>query len=228
MTDQLAESTWLVVPLYNEATVIEEVIRKTRETFPNIVCIDDGSSDDSANLAQRAGAYVVRHPINLGQGAALQTGFEWVLQYTDAKWVVTFDADGQHRTEDAMSMVECAAAGDLGFVLGSRFLNGEHQAGFLKRMVLQTVAWVSASRGGLRLTDAHNGLRVLSREALQRIKLRQNRMAHASEIISQLGETNLPWAEMPVTIDYTDYSRAKGQSLLNGVNILTDLWFGRE
>lgn len=223
---QLARHTWLVVPLYNEATVIAQVIKNTLKVFPNIVCIDDGSADDSAALAEAAGAHLVRHPINLGQGAALQTGFDWVLTYTDAEWVVTFDADGQHRTEDAMAMVRCASAGNLGFVLGSRFLTGNHQAGLLKRMVLQTVAWISAKRGGLKLTDAHNGLRVLSREALGRIHLHQNRMAHASEITNQLANTHLPWAEMPVTIDYTEYSMSKGQSLLNGVNILTDLWFG--
>lgn len=223
---QLAMRTWLVVPLFNEATVIADVITHTRMIFPNIVCIDDGSSDDSAALAEAAGAHLVRHPINLGQGAALQTGFDWVLTYTDADWVVTFDADGQHRTDDALAMVRRAASDQLGFVLGSRFLTGDHQAGLLKRMVLQTVAWISAMRGGLKLTDAHNGLRVLSRRALTQIHLHQNRMAHASEITNQLAATKLPWAEMPVTIDYTEYSMSKGQSLLNGVNILTDLWFG--
>lgn len=219
--------TWLVVPLYNEATVISDVITATRRTFPNIVCVDDGSRDDSAALAKAAGATVVRHPLNLGQGAALQTGIEWVLRYTDARYLVTFDADGQHRVSDALAMIEKAEAEDLSFVLGSRFLTGEHQAGLLKRIVLTTVAKISSLTTGMKLTDAHNGLRVLRRDAAEQIHLHQNRMAHASEIIDQLAASKLRWAEHPVTIDYTEYSMSKGQSLLNGINILTDRFFGR-
>ena len=78
----LARVSWLVVPLYNEATVIYDVVRQARQTFSNIVCVNDGSKDDSARLARAAGAVVVDHPINLGQGAALQTGITWVLTYT--------------------------------------------------------------------------------------------------------------------------------------------------
>lgn len=219
--------TWLVVPLYNEATVIAGVIGSTLRRFPNIVCVDDGSSDHSADLAEAAGATVVRHPINLGQGAALQTGIDWVLRYTDALYLVTFDADGQHRVSDALAMIERAEAEDLSFVLGSRFLAGNVQAGLLKRIVLTSVAKVSSIKTGMRLTDAHNGLRVLRRDAAEAINLTQNRMAHASQIIDQLAASGLRWAEHPVTIDYTDYSRSKGQSLLNGINILTDRFFGR-
>lgn len=222
----VAGQTWLVVPLYNEATVIADVITKTRATFPHIVCVDDGSSDDSARLAEDAGATVVRHPLNLGQGASIQTGISWILRYTDAKYIVTFDADGQHRVSDALAMVRRAEEEDLGFVLGSRFLTGDHQAGWLKRLVLKTAARVGRFRHGLVLTDSHNGLRVLRRDAAKRIDLTQNRMAHAGQIVDQLAATKLPWAEHPVTIDYTDYSRSKGQSLLNGVNILTEQFFG--
>lgn len=221
----LARVSWLVVPLYNEATVIYDVVRHARETFPNIVCVNDGSKDDSAALARAAGAVVVDHPINLGQGAALQTGITWVLSYTDAKYLVTFDADGQHRTCDAMRMIERAEREDLAFVLGSRFLTGEHQAGWLKKLVLSTAAKVTRARTGMNLTDSHNGLRVLRRDAATRLDLTMHRMAHASQIINQLASMGLPWAEEPVTIDYTDYSRSKGQSLLNGVNILTDMIF---
>ena len=110
--------SWLVVPLYNEATVIYDVITHARATFPNVVCVNDGSSDNGAELARQAGAVVVDHPINLGQGAALQTGITWVLTYTDAKYIVTFDADGQHRTSDARRMIERADAENLSFEIG--------------------------------------------------------------------------------------------------------------
>jgi len=217
--------TWLVIPLYNEATVVREVISQARTVFPHVVVVDDGSKDASAREAAAAGAVVVRHPINLGQGAALQTGFSYVLEKTNADYVVTFDADGQHSPTDAAAMVERAEAEDLAIVLGSRFLDGKTDVGWLKRLVLRTVAVVSSRTSGMHLTDAHNGLRLIRRDAAQHLDLTQNRMAHASQIIRQLGATGLPWREQGVHIVYTDYSRAKGQSLWNSVNILVDLLF---
>ncbi|WP_226924791.1 glycosyltransferase family 2 protein [Georgenia satyanarayanai] len=216
---------WLVVPLYQEASVIGDVVRQARATFPYVVCVDDGSADESAERAREAGAVVVRHPVNLGQGAALQTGIDFVLSRTDAAYLVTFDADGQHQVSDAAEMVRRAREEDLAVVFGSRFLDRRTRPGLLKRIVLKLAVWVTNRSTGLRLTDAHNGLRVIRRDAAERVALRQDRMAHATEIVAQLGRTGLPWAEHPVHLLYTDYSRAKGQSLLNSVNILVDLVF---
>ncbi|GAA5162348.1 glycosyltransferase family 2 protein [Ornithinimicrobium tianjinense] len=216
------EDAWLVIPLFNEATVIEEVVRAARRTFAHVVCVDDASTDRSAGRAAAAGAVVVSHPFNLGQGAALQTGMAYVLAATDAAYLVTFDADGQHRVEDAAEMVARARDEDLAIVFGSRFLDDRTRPGLLKKIVLKGAVWLTNQQTGLRLTDAHNGLRVLRRDAASALDLRQNRMAHATEIVLQLGRTRLPWAEHPVHIVYTDYSRAKGQSLINSVNILVD------
>jgi glycosyltransferase, family 2 len=124
-----------------------------------------------------------------------------------------------------MAMVRRAHDEDLAIVLGSRFLEGTADTGTLKRIVLRTAAWVGSKTSGMKLTDAHNGLRLLRRDAAEKLDLHQNRMAHASEIIRQLGASGLPWAEQPVHIEYTDYSRSKGQSLWNSVNILVDLMF---
>ena len=216
---------WLVIPLYNEATVVREVISQARETFPYIVVVDDGSKDDSARQAAAAGAIVVRHPVHLGQGAALQTGFSYILEKTNANYVVTFDADGQHSTTDAAAMVAAAREEELAVILGSRFLQGPSPVGRLKRLVLRTAAAVSSRTSGMHLTDAHNGLRVIRRDVLEQLDLKQNRMAHASEIIRMIGATGMPWREFPVHIVYTEYSRSKGQSLWNSVNILVDLLF---
>lgn len=216
------EDTWLVIPLYDEATVIGSVIAEARATFPHVVCVDDASKDDSAAVARAAGAVVVRHPFNLGQGAALQTGIRYVLEETDARYLVTFDADGQHRVEDASEMVDRARAEDLAVVFGSRFLDDRTQPGFLKKIVLKAAVWLTNQQTGMKLTDAHNGLRVIRRDAAAQLSMQQNRMAHATEIVLQLGRTKLPWAEHPVHIIYTDYSKAKGQSLINSVNILID------
>lgn len=214
--------TWVVIPLFNEATVIGDVVAELRPQFQNVVCIDDGSRDRSGAVARAAGATIVRHPINLGQGAALQTGFEYALE-RGARFVVTFDADGQHRVVDAVTMLDRARDEDLAIVFGSRFLDDRTKPGFLKKIVLKTAVWVTNITTRTRLTDAHNGLRVIREDALQRIKLRQDRMAHGTEIVVQLGRTGLPYTEQPVEVIYTEYSKAKGQSLLNSVNILIDL-----
>lgn len=217
------DDVWLVVPLFNEAQVIGDVVRHARETFPHVVCVDDGSKDNSAQEAAAAGAVVVRHPVNLGQGAALQTGFEYARSVPGMRWVVTFDADGQHQTSDVVEMLAKARGEGLDVVFGSRFLDDRTDAGALKKLVLRMAVGYTNLTTHTRLTDAHNGLRVLSRDVVERIEITQNRMAHASELVQQIGALDVRYAESPVHILYTDYSRAKGQSLWNAVNILAEL-----
>ena len=214
---------WIVIPLYNEAPVIAGVIKDLQDEFTNIVCIDDGSTDGSGAVAKAQGARVITHPINLGQGAALQTGISYAREQQNASYIVTFDADGQHRISDALGMLELARKNKLGVVFGSRFLDDRTNPGWAKKAVLKTAVWVTNRTTGMNLTDAHNGLRVLSVEAARGINLQQDRMAHATEIVVQIGKTGLPWREFPVEVIYTEYSKAKGQSLLNSVNILFDL-----
>ena len=217
---------WVVIPAYNEAPVIGGVVTGGRAAFPHGLVVDDASSDDTAAIARSAGAYTATHPLNLGQGAALQTGFEAALA-RGARYVVTFDADGQHDPADAAAMVDRAREEDLAFVLGSRFLDCvPSQVGSLKRAMLRLGAAAARARTGMMLTDTHNGLRVIRADALSHVHLTHARMAHASQIVSQLAASGLRGAEHPVTISYTDYSRAKGQPLLNSVNIVVDLALG--
>ncbi|CAO1652898.1 glycosyltransferase family 2 protein [Salinibacterium sp. NSLL150] len=217
--------TWVIIPMYNEGAVIGEVVAEVRRTFPYVVCVDDGSSDDSAEFARAAGAIVVEHPINLGQGASLQTGFDYALSDPAMTEVVTFDADGQHQVADAAGMVEKLHANNLDAVIGSRFLDDRTKVSRSKRIVLRTAAWYTRVTTNMALTDAHNGLRVLSRTVLENIHITQNRMAHASELVDLIGGLKIQWSEYPTHIVYTDYSKAKGQSLLNSVNILVELIF---
>ncbi|GAA1255295.1 glycosyl transferase family 2 [Oryzihumus leptocrescens] len=222
-TEPAVHDTWVVIPLFNEAEVIGDVIRDLRQTFPQVVCVDDGSSDDSARLAREAGARVVQHPVNLGQGAALQTGFDYALSDPAMKWVVTFDADGQHQVADALAMVERLRAGDAEVVFGSRFLDERTEAGLAKKLVLRAAVGYTNMTTHTRLTDAHNGLRAMSRSVVEKVEITQNRMAHASELVAQIGASGATYVEQPVHILYTDYSRSKGQSLWNSINILAEL-----
>lgn len=213
----------VVVPMYNEGEAIAAVVTDLLQTFPHVVCVDDGSRDDSAQQAAWSGARVVRHAQNLGQGAALQTGIEFATRQPGIRWVVTFDADGQHRVSDAIEMVALARRQELDVVLGSRFLGSSSTVPAARRALLKAAVLFTRVTSRLSVTDAHNGLRVLSRSAAQQIRITLDGMAHASEIVEQVASRGLRWSEHPVTIVYTDYSRAKGQSGLNAVNISFDL-----
>ncbi len=225
MTDPgpINDDVWVVIPVFNEVQVLEQVVRQTLAVFPNVVCVDDGSGDGSVEAVLRTGAHLVRHPVNLGQGAALQTGLTYARSQPGAQYFVMFDADGQHRLEDASTMVEVARSGAADVVLGTRFAENADSVPLLKRIVLRTAVLLSPAGRKLKLTDAHNGLRVLTRPVADHLNITMNGMAHASEIVSYLGRSSWRVREVPVTIRYTEYSRSKGQSLLNGVNILFDL-----
>lgn len=217
------EDVWVVVPVYNEAPVIAAVAKELLQTFPNVVCVDDGSSDGSAERIAETRAHLVRHPINLGQGAALQTGIAYARARSGGRYFITFDADGQHRVDDALAMLEVARSGAADVVLGSRFLERQTDVPWLKRLVLRTAVTLSPTARRLQLSDAHNGLRVLCRPVAEHLRITMNDMAHASEIVAYLARSRWRVREVPVTIEYTEYSRSKGQSLVNGVNILFDL-----
>jgi glycosyltransferase involved in cell wall biosynthesis len=215
--------TWVIIPLYNEEQVIADVIAQVLTAFKQVVCIDDGSSDHSADLAAKAGARVVRHPMNLGQGAALQTGFDYALSDPTMAYVLTFDADGQHQIADAVGMVDRLRAGEAEVVFGSRFLDERSKPSFGKKMVLRAAVGYTNLTTHTRLTDAHNGLRAIHRPVLEKIQITQNGMAHASELVAQIGASKASYVEHPVHILYSDYSKSKGQSLWNSINILADL-----
>lgn len=215
---------WLVVPVYNEGTVIREVAEAAKATFPNIVCVDDGSRDNSAAEIAAAGVHLVRHPVNLGQGAAIQTGVEYARSQPGAAYFATFDADGQHQVADVEAMVARLRAEPLDIIVGTRFAGDQDTSGvpLIKRIVLRTVVLLSPQTRRLGLSDAHNGLRVFNKKVADELDLTMNGMSHASEFVGLIDERKWRVSEQPVNILYTEYSMAKGQSLLNGVNILFD------
>ncbi|OMC18502.1 glycosyltransferase family 2 protein [Mycobacterium sp. SP-6446] len=214
---------WIVIPAFNEAAVIGEVIADVRSVFDNVVCVDDGSADDTGEIARRAGAHLVRHPINLGQGAAIQTGVEYARAQPGAGVFATFDADGQHRVKDVAAMVERLRAGDVDVVIGTRFAASQgSRPPFVKRIVLRTAARLSRRGRRLGLTDTNNGLRVFNKTVADGLNLTMSGMSHANEFVMLIAENHWRVAELPVEVLYTEYSKSKGQPLLNGVNIIFD------
>jgi glycosyltransferase involved in cell wall biosynthesis len=223
MPDTRYHDVWIVIPAFNEASVIGDVIADVRSVFGNVVCVDDGSRDDTGDRAHRAGAHVVRHPVNLGQGAAIQTGVEYARSRPGANVFATFDADGQHRVKDVVRMIDRLTAEDVDIVIGTRFGDrAPERMPKMKRLLLPVIARLSPASRKLGLTDAHNGLRVFDRTVADGLNLTMNGMAHASEFIALIVENHWRVVEEPVEILYTDYSMSKGQPLVNGINIIFD------
>jgi glycosyltransferase involved in cell wall biosynthesis len=213
----------VIVPAYNESQRVAAVVAGLRPHFGSVVVVDDGSTDDTADLARAAGARVVRHPGNLGQGAALQTGFAFALTDPAMRYVVTFDSDGQHRVEDALSLVATARETGVDVVLGSRFLQPGTTVPRGRRAVLRAGVAFTRATTRLAVTDTHNGLRVLNRRAVAAIDLTLPDMAHASQLLGLVARRGLSWVEAPVVIDYADPTRRHGQSNVNALNIVFDL-----
>ena len=216
------EEVAVIIPVYNEGKVIKSVIDKVLKEYKYVVCINDGSSDNSREEILKTKAYFVDHPINMGQGAALQTGVEFARSLP-AEYFVTYDADGQHRLEDVREMIRTIKRDKTDFVLGSRFLGKEAvNMPKMKRIILKMAIRFSNITSGVKLTDTHNGLRVFNRKVANSIQITLPDMAHASEILEIIYRNKYTYTEVPVVIEYTDYSRGKGQSIINAVNIAFD------
>lgn len=223
--DRSVKRVVIVIPAYNEESVIAEVVTGLRKTSHQIVVVDDGSSDRTAEAAELAGALVIRHVLNRGQGASLQTGISWALR-SGADYVVTFDADGQHQPEDVPLLLEPLLDGRAEVTLGSRFLRPS-QIPSSRRLLLRAATLFTRLASGLDVTDTHNGLRGFTREAAMRIQIHQDRMAHASELLDEIRQLDLSFVEVPVSIRYSEYSRRKGQSSFGALRVLWDYLIGR-
>lgn len=207
------KTVWVVIAAFREESVIGDVVRGVITQYPNVIVVDDASGDQTGARAQEAGATVLSHLINRGQGAALKTGIDYALS-RGAEIIVTFDADGQHHVEDIAAIVAPIEAGQVEVTLGSRFLRDGSNVPPLRKMILRAGIMFTRLTTGLRLTDTHNGFRGLSRVAARKIRIVQDRMAHASEILDEVARHRLSYREVPVTITYSYYSRGKGQSSL--------------
>jgi glycosyltransferase involved in cell wall biosynthesis len=214
--------TAIVIPVYNEAEVIKGVINSLLKHFKYVVCVNDGSDDNSSKEIIKTKAYLINHPMNMGQGAALQTAIEFA-RLLPVDYFVTFDADGQHDVADALQMLGELKNSKYDIILGSRFLGHTTGINRLKITTLKLAIKFSNLETGLKLTDTHNGIRAFNRRVADAMHITLPDMAHASEILGIIATNKFKYKEVPVTIKYTEYSKRKGQSITNAVNIAFDI-----
>lgn len=215
----------IIIAAYNEESSVEKVLNGLPKTLPGIdlitpVVVNDGSTDKTAKLAKSvSGTKVLTHIINRGQGAALKTGFDYALQ-EGYDLVVTFDADGQHNAEEIAEVISPILANEVEVVLGSRFLNKKAiNISNMRKVILKSGVLFTHVLSQIKVTDTHNGFRAIHKNALQKMNLFQDKMEHASEILDQISLNKIPYKEVPVTIQYSEYSSKKGQKNGNALKI---------
>jgi polyprenyl-phospho-N-acetylgalactosaminyl synthase len=214
---------FIVVPVYNEnPTVVRKTVTDLLQAAFNVVLVDDASQNRIKEQLCDLPIHFLQHAINLGQGAALQTGTEYALT-KNASVIAHFDADGQHHTKSLMSLIKSLNL-NIDIVLGSRFLaSTPNHMPVLKKSLLRIATIVNFLFTGVLLTDAHNGMRAMNRKAASVIKLKENRFAHATELLSEIKKNKLRYLEVPVEISYSNYSLGKGQKTSNAFTIVVDL-----
>jgi len=216
------KNIFVVVPAFKEEKKIKQVARELLGLGYEVVVVDDGSVDQTWQEAQESGAWVLRHKINRGQGAALQTGTDFAIK-KGAEVVVHFDGDGQFLASEIKEAIEPVIFGSVDVVLGSRFLK-ENKLPVLKQKIILPIARIiNTFLTGIKLTDAHCGFRALSKRAAEKIKVLQDGMSHNTEIVAQIKKNNLSWQEVPITVIYHEF----GQGVGGGFKILKELLVGR-
>lgn len=220
----------IVIPVYNEEKVVKNVIEDLKKLRPDdvIIAVNDGSHDSSLSVLQGiANIYILNHELNLGQGASIQTGISFARQLS-CKYVATFDSDGQHDPNDIEVFLNEICCGDLDVVIGSRFLVGSKtNISKFKRHFLKLSTLFTFFTSGIKLSDSHNGFRIINIADNPAFEIHHNGMSHASEIVDIISCLKLKYKELPCNIKYTDYSMEKGQSLWNSINIVLELLISR-
>ena len=202
----------VIIPAKNEATKINGVVKGVMAQNLDVVVVDDGSTDDTAIIAKSAGAEVLRHIINRGQGASVKTGIDFGLD-NGYEAMVFFDADGQMKADEISNVLEPVISGDCDVALGSRNLGVAIDMPYATRVMKKLALIFTLFATGLKLTDTHNGFQAWSAGALRKLRLVQDRYAYASELLHEISRMKLRYREVPVTIFYTKYSKKKGQNI---------------
>lgn len=220
---------WFILAAFNEEKQIEKTVSKLKNAgYSNIVVVDDGSIDMTYELAKKQGVHVLRHVVNRGQGAALRSGTDYALK-KKAKYIIHFDADGQHRVEDISAMMQPLLKNEAQICLGSRFLdkNKKTRMPFHRAFYVKGGLFFTKIMTGLKLTDTHNGFRAMTAKAAKELEITQDEMEHASEILELIARKKIKYKEVPVIIKYDEETLKNSKnSFKSGVKIiLKTIWY---
>jgi glycosyltransferase involved in cell wall biosynthesis len=223
-----SNNTFVIVPVFNEEKIIGLILELLKKQFTNIVCIDDGSSDRSFDIIKSKNVYILKHLINLGQGAALQTGINFAI-LKGAKFFLTFDSDGQHSLKDAMQMIKILKKNKIDIIFGSRFLNFKYQKKIptFRRLILKLGVILSNFLSDIKLSDTHNGLRVFNLRFAKKLQIKFDGMSHPHSFFTNTYKYKFKYFEYPTNVIYSKYSLSKGQKNINSINILFDVIFSK-
>ena len=219
----------IIIPVYNEAQVIKKTLLDLKKYFKtkklkniDLVVVDDGSIDNSGQLALTHANYLLTHKKNCGLGAALATGIEFAKR-NNYDFCVTFDSDGQHDPKDIGTALKKLANYDI--VIGSRFIGTHSNMPKSRRLILFVSNLITWLFFGVWTTDSQSGFRGLNKKAIQTIRLKSNRMEVSSEFFGEIKRLSLKFSEIPIHVRYTKYSLSKGQKNINSANVLVKLLY---
>lgn len=217
----------IVIPAYNEATTIGEVVKtmlKELKTSPyggEVVVIDDGSKDDTVKIAKKSGATAVSHILNFGAGGATATGLSYAQQ-NGFDIAATMDADGQHAPKDVIKGIDEIIKREHDLLIGSRLINSEGMSR-VKVLGNKGLSLITYVLFGINSTDSQSGLRIYSRRALEKLQWKTNGYEFCSEMLWRAKQIGLKMSEYPIQAIYTEYSKSKGQNNWNAINIIKSL-----
>ena len=217
------DNIYVLIPVFNEEKVIKEIILELKKSFKYIITVNDGSFDDSKKILENLNVILLNHPINLGQGAAIKTGLDYINRYTDADALITFDADGQHSIDDAINFAEEISKTEKDIIFGSRFIEDDSNVPIFKKIILKTATLLTNILLSVKLTDTHNGLKAIKTKVLDKIEISIDSYAFETELILEVAKKKIKYMELPTSIQYSEYSKQKGQSILNSIRIFEDI-----
>ena len=221
----------ILIPAYNEEKTIGNVIKTLPKTLPGIdridvVVVNDGSADNTAQIAKESGATVISHWFNRGLGGALGTGFEYIRKH-DLDLLITFDADGQHNPNDIAPVIKPIVDEKADVCIGSRFIGNRGFMPWYRRFGIFGLNVITYLLFWSWTTDSQSGLRAFGRKAINKIEIKTNKMEVSSEFFYEIQAKNLKLTEVPIQSIYTEYSMSKGQKNINAINILLKLIYRR-
>ena len=221
----------IIIPVYNESKVIKKVIADLPGKIKNIgkistIIIDDGSTDKSGNILKnvirkKENIYLLRHILNRGQGAAVQTGID-AAKKLEADIVVTFDGDGQHHAEDIAHLIQPILAGEADIVNGSRFKR-KQKIPSVRRFYNFSANLITWAMSGFFLSDSQSGMKALNKKAIKEIHIKANGYEFCTELIREASWYKFRIKEVPVHVSYSKYTMKKGQSFANGLTTIFKL-----